>query len=242
MNFTQFLRTVRTYWLTFVAVTLAVLALGIAWLVLSPLQYVSTAQLLVAVNGSTTANAYQNDSVVASRVNTYVALVNSDVVSQRVVDKLKSKLTAKELGSTVTVVQVPLTAIIDIAAAAPSADEARNIANAFAEEFVGYVAAIESPTGEDGQKVQVTIVSSASQPQSRLLEKIALGGLIALLAALAGATAVWVRSATDPVIRARLHATGVTSTQSEGEASVGPSNLSGKLDGPPGSANEVDEG
>ena len=70
MNLREFLSAVRTYWKTFAAVLIAVLGAGIAWLVLAPLQYVSHAQLLVSLNGTTTASAYQNDSVVASRVNT----------------------------------------------------------------------------------------------------------------------------------------------------------------------------
>ncbi len=194
MNLRDFLGTVRVYWKTFTAVTLAVLGLGIAWLILAPLQYVSQAQLLVSVGGSATANAYQNDGVVASRVNTYVALVTSDAASQRVVDKLESPLSAKEMAATITAVQVPNTAIIDIAATAPSAEQARQVAQTVAEEFVGYVDSIEVPTGEDAQKVQVTVVSAATEPQSRLVEKIAIGGVIAVIAALLGSAAVWLRS------------------------------------------------
>lgn len=194
MTFKEFLGAVRAHWMIFTAVTLGVLGAGIAWLVLSPLQYVSTAQLLVTLNGTTTATAYQNDNVVASRVNTYVALVTSNAVSQRVVDKLGSPLSAGELAATVTAVQVPNTAIIDIAAAAPSPQQARQVAQSFAEEFVSYAASVESPTGEDAQKVQTTIVSAAGEPESRLGERIAIGGLIALAAVVTGAATVWVRS------------------------------------------------
>jgi uncharacterized protein involved in exopolysaccharide biosynthesis len=59
---------IRRYWKTFTAVFLSVAAAGGAWLVLSPLQYVSTAQLMVTLNGTSTANAYQNDAVVGNRV------------------------------------------------------------------------------------------------------------------------------------------------------------------------------
>lgn len=194
MTFKQFLGAVRVHWKTFTAVTLVVLGVGIAWLVLTPLQYVSQAQLLVSVGGSATANAYQNGTVVASRMNTYLALLTSDAASQRVVDKLGSPLSAKQMAATITAVQVPNSAIIDIAATAPSAEQARRVAQTVADEFVGYVSSIEAPTGEDGQKVQVTVVSSASEPQSRLVEKIAIGGLIAALAVLVGAATVWLRS------------------------------------------------
>lgn len=202
MNLGEFLTAARMYWKAFAAATLAVLAAGLAWLLLSPLQYVSTAQLLVSLNGTTTANAYQNDDVVAGRVNSYVALITSDVVSQRVVDKLKLGISPQQLAAKVSAVHVPPnTAVIDIAVTDPSAEQARRIADTVAEEFVAYTHALESPTGEDAQKVETTIVSAASQPRSRLIEKVGIGGLIGVLAVLAGAVAVWIRSATDPVVR-----------------------------------------
>lgn len=221
MNLKEFLGAVRVYWKSFTAVTAAVLALGLAWLVLAPLQYVSHAQLLVSVGGSATANAYQNDGVVASRVNSYVALLTSDAASQRVVDKLGSPLSAKEMAATITAVQVPNTAIIDIAAAAPSAEQARLVAQTVADEFVGYVAAIETPTGEDAQKVAVTVVSAATEPQSRLVEKIAIGVVIAVIAGLLGAAAVWLRSTTDPVIRTPRRAAAVAGAPVLGTVTVG---------------------
>ena len=202
MNLREFLDTVRLYRKTFALAALPVLVLGLAWLVFSPLQYVSTAQLLVSVNGTSTANAYQNDSVVAGRVKSYVALLTSDVVSQRVVDKLDLKMSPGQLAAKISAVQVPpSTAVIDIAVTDPSAEQARRIAATVADEFVTYSAAIESPTGEDAQKVQTRVISQASQPRSRVAEKLAIAGLVALLAALAGAVAVWIRSATDRVIK-----------------------------------------
>lgn len=202
MNLREFLDMTRLYWKTFAATCIVVLALGITWLVLSPLQYVSTAQLLVTLNGTTTANAYQNDDVVAGRVNSYVALLTSEVVSQRVVDKLGLKMSADQLGAKISAVQVPPnTAIIDIAATDPSAEQAQRIANTVAEEFVAYTQALESPTGVDAQKVQTQVVSAASAPRSRLAERIGISAMIGLLSLFAGAVAVWVRAATDPVIR-----------------------------------------
>ena len=88
MDLTTFLAAVRLYWKTFVVVTVTMSALGLTWLLYRPTQYVSTTQLLVSIQGSTTAAAYQNADVVAGRVNSYIALLTSDVVSQRVIDKL----------------------------------------------------------------------------------------------------------------------------------------------------------
>jgi capsular polysaccharide biosynthesis protein len=207
VNLRQFLQTVRMYKAAFLATFLTVLALGLAWLLLSPLQYVSRAQLLVSLNGTSTANAYQNDNVVASRINSYVTLLTSDTVSQRVVDKLGLKMSAGELAKKVSAVQVPpSTAIIDIAVSDRSPEQARRIAGTVADEFVAYTQALESPTGVDAQKVQTSVVSPASEPHSRLPERIAIGGLIAVLALLAGAVAAWIRAATDRVVRTTAQA------------------------------------
>ena len=86
MDLKTYLATVRTIRQTFLITTGVLLAVGLTWLVVTPLQYVSTAQLLVSINGSTTATAYQNDNVVTGRVDSYIALLTSDVVSQRVID------------------------------------------------------------------------------------------------------------------------------------------------------------
>ena len=202
MNLREFLDTVRLYRKTFAAAFLTVLALGVAWLVLAPLPYVSTAQLLVSVNGSATANAYQNDSVVAGRVNSYVALLTSEAPNQRVVDKLGLKMTPAQLAKKISAVQVPPnTAIIDIAVTDSSPDRARLLAGAVADEFVVYTQSLESPTGVDAQRVQTSVVSPAGEARSRLTERIVIGALIVVLALLAGAVAVWIRAAADPVVR-----------------------------------------
>jgi capsular polysaccharide biosynthesis protein len=220
VNVKSDLATVRKYWRTFVITSSAVLAVGLTWLVLTPLQYVSTTQLLVAINGSTTATAYQNDDVVSGRVNSYIALLTSDVVSQRVIDKLGLSLTPAEFAAKVSATNVPpKTSIIDVAVTDDSPTRARQLAEAVAEQFISYAGALETPTGEDGQKVKTTVVSAASEAQSRLAERIGLGVLLALAALLIGAVAVWVR--------ARYHPKR-TETVAEGDADVESANSVGK--------------
>ena len=208
MDLKTFLAAVRLYWKTFVVVTLTMLALGLTWLLLRPTQYVSTTQLLVSIQGSTTAAAYQNEDVVTGRVNSYIALLTSDVVSQRVIDKLGLALTPRELASKVSATNVPpRTSIIDVAVTAESPEQARRLADTLAAEFVSYTDALETPTGEDGQKVHTTVVTAAGEPHSRLAERVLLGVLLALAALLLGAIAVWIRSLTDRVVRTANRAT-----------------------------------
>ena len=96
LNLKQFLAAVRRYWVTFVLVTAAVSAFGLTWILLSPAKFVSSTQLMVSIAGSTTAAAYQNDEVVAGRINSYIPLLTSGVVAQRVIDTLGLPLTASE--------------------------------------------------------------------------------------------------------------------------------------------------
>ena len=179
-----------------------VFAAALALILLTPAKFVSTTQLMVSISGSTTAAAYQNDDVVAGRVNSYIALLSSDVVSQRVIDKLGLPMTAPELAAEVSATNVPpKTSVIDVAVTDESPTRARQIADTLANEFISYTAALETPTGEDGQKVHTTIVSGASEPHARRAERVVLGVLAALAASLLGAVAVWIRSLIDPVVR-----------------------------------------
>jgi capsular polysaccharide biosynthesis protein len=202
MNLGEFLATVKKHWKTFVITAAAVLAVGLIWLALTPGEYVSTTRLLVSVEGTTTATAYENDNVVAGRVNTYAALLTSDVVNQRVVDKLRLHESPRELASNVSATIVPpRTALIDVAVTAESAEQAQLIAQTLAEEFIKFADAMETPTGEDDQKVHTTIVTAATAPHEQLAQRVALGGLAALAALVLGAAAVWIRSARNPVLR-----------------------------------------
>jgi capsular polysaccharide biosynthesis protein len=198
----EFLASIRRHWKTFVVVAGVVFALGLAWIILAPTKFVSTTQLMVSIAGSTTAAAYQNDEVVAGRVNSYIALLTSDVVNQRVIDRLGLSLTAPELAAKVSATNVPpKTAVIDVAVTAESPAQARLLANTLAAEFINYAKALETPTGEDGQKVNTTVVTAASEPRGQSFERILLGALAAVTALVLGAVAVWIRSRTDPVVR-----------------------------------------
>lgn len=195
MNFREFAAALTARWKTFTAVAASVAAAGLTWILLTPVTYVSSAQLLVSVSGSTTAAAYVNEEVARDRVNSYIPLLNSDVVSQRVVDTLHLPQTAHDLAAQVSATRVPPnTSVIDVSVTAGSADQARALAAAFAREFIEYTAALETPTGGDSQKVRVTKISGPTEPRSNTPIRIALGVPATLLAVLVGAVVIWTRS------------------------------------------------
>ena len=202
LNLKAFLTAVRRYWLTFVLATVAVFVVGLTWILLSATQFVSSTQLMVTISGSTTATAYQNEDVVEGRINSYIPLMTSGVVAQRVIDKLGLPLTTSEVAARINATRVPpKTSIIDVTVTDDSPGRAQLIADTLASEFVSYAEALETPTGEDSQKVHTTVISTATEARGNYAERILLGVLTAFAALLFGAIAVWIRARTDPIVR-----------------------------------------
>jgi capsular polysaccharide biosynthesis protein len=197
----QFLAAVRRFRWTFLLVAAAVFVLAVIWILLSPAKFVSTTRLMVSIEGSTTSAAYQNDEVAARRVNSYVPLLTSQVVLQRVVDRLGLPLTASELAEKIDVTNVPpKTSLIDIEVTDESPDRARRIADTLATEFIAYATAMETPTGEDSHKVHTTVVTPAADGRENRFVPVLLGVLAALAALLLGAVAVWIRATRVPAL------------------------------------------
>jgi capsular polysaccharide biosynthesis protein len=194
-----FVAAVRRYRLTFVLVTGVIFVLGVTLILLFPGKFVSSTRLMVSIEGSTTAAAYQNEEVATRRVNSYIPLFTSAVVTQRVVDKLGLPMTSSQLGDKIGATNVPVkTPLIDVEVTDESPDRAQRIADTLATEFIAYAAAMETPTGEDSQKVHTTVVSAATEGRASRFEAVLLGVLVALAALLMGAVAVWVRSSGEP--------------------------------------------
>lgn len=201
MTLRTFVDAARRFWRTYVLVAGLVVVVSAAVILLSPVTYVSSARLMVSVEGSTTAAAYQNEEVAMRRIRTYIPLLTSDVLTQRVIDNLGLPMAPSQLAEQVSATNVPpKTSLIDIKVADTSPDRAEQIANTVAREFVAYTAAIETATGEDSQKVQTTLVSAATPARRDPIEQALLYMLAALAAVLMGAAAVWIRAAGEHIL------------------------------------------
>jgi Mrp family chromosome partitioning ATPase len=111
-------------------------------------------------------------------------------------------LTTSELAAKVSATDVPpKTAIIDLAVTDDSADRAQLIANTLANEFISYADALETPTGEDAQKVHTKVITAATEPRMQRAQPIFLGVLVVAAAALLAGIAVWIRARLDPTVR-----------------------------------------
>lgn len=190
---------VQRYWSTYLVVAGLIFALGMTAILLLPARYVSSSRLLVSVEGSTTAAAYQNEEVATRRIRSYIPLLTSGVMTQRVIDKLGLPMSSAELADKITATNVPpKTALIDIEVIDESPERAQLLADTVAAEFVAYSDAIETPTGEDNQKIHTTVVSTASAGREDLFDRALLDLLAAVTALLIGAVAVWIRASREP--------------------------------------------
>lgn len=202
-----FISAVKLYWRTAAVVGAVVLIAAVTAIVLTPSKFTSSVRLMVSISGETTANAYQNDTVVTGRVDSYVALLTTEAVAQRVAGDLRPSPSVNDLLANVSAVRVPPnTALIDLAVTADSPEEAQRVANAYAQGFIAYTSALETPTGEDAQRVVVRVVTPATTPRGNVIERVGLAILAVLLALLAALAAVWIRAATDPVVRSASRA------------------------------------
>lgn len=196
----SFVAAARRFWLRYVLVAGLVFVVGLIAIFLSPATYTSSSRVMVTIEGSTTAAAYQNEEVATRRIRTYIPLVTSGVVAQRVIDKLGLPMSPSELAREISATNVPpKTALIDIKVKDRSPERAQQIADTVATEFIAYTAAIETPTGDDSQKIHTTLVSAAGPAHKDPLERGLLYLLAALTALLMGAVAVWMRATRDDV-------------------------------------------
>lgn len=209
MTLPLFLAAVHRHWRVFAAVAGVVFLLSVGAILVAPPVYTSRVQLMVSVSGTTTAEAYQNDEIVAGRIDSYLALMTSEAITKPVIDTLGLATTPAQLADRVSATNVPpRTSLIDVEVTGSSPDGARDLANALARQFITYTAAIETPTGDDDHKVRTVVVSAASQARDDHVLRLGLATLGMLAALLSGATAVWVtawrqtakRTATEPVM------------------------------------------
>ena len=210
MTLSSVVRMLRLRWRTFVIVVVVCAIVGFVVALIVPNRYLSSVQLLVTAKGSSTAQSYQNMEIETARATSYLALLRSEVVDQRVVDDVDLPYSAQTLSDRINAAIVPKTTIIDVQVAGDTADQARAAADSLAKQFVAYTKAIEEPTGSDDQRVQTTIVGTATDPVRERPGAWVFGLLGALIGVVLGVAAAWIRSRTDPIVRVDEDAASAT--------------------------------
>ena len=199
MGVTDYVRIFRRYWWLAVVFAIVGAIVGYAsWVVnlgiinFTP-KYESTATLFVATQtGTTTAEAYQNDTFSQQRAFSYVALATSEQVATRAVAELQAQISPRELQGKITATPINKTVLLNIGVTDSSPARAQDYAAAVSDQLVAVVAELETSRRGGTPAAAAVVVDDASFPTApvnlKLPLRIALGAgvglIIGLLAAL----------------------------------------------------------
>lgn len=165
MNLQDFLKLLRTRWLT-VCVTTLVLALGaVAFSLLTTPLYQASTRLFVSTSaGSSVTDIYQGNRFSQERVQSYSELLTGQTLAQRTIDKLGLDMSANELQANVKASAKPDTVLINVEVLDKSPVRARDIANTLSDEFVAMVRELETPQDGRTPDARVIVEQRASIP------------------------------------------------------------------------------
>ncbi len=198
MELQDYLRILRQRWLFIGLTTLVALAFALLFTLTATPQYQSSARLFVSTSQSDSSDAYQGGLFSQQRVKSYANLLTGEEISRRVVDRLDLDVSPRLLASTITATVQPDTVVLSISVTDPSASMARKLTQAVAEEFVTYVAELETAPGKSTAPVKATIVDRATTPGSPVSpQPVRNVGLALILGLLIGGGLAVVRDSSD---------------------------------------------
>ncbi|MBY6437555.1 polysaccharide biosynthesis tyrosine autokinase [Rhodococcus kroppenstedtii] len=183
MDIGEYVRILRTRWVTIV-LTVVVVVLGTlaASLLVRP-EYQSSTRLFVSTSGgSSVGDTYQNNLFSQGRVASYTVLVTDEELASRTIAALGLDLTPEELTEKVAAIATPETVLLDIRVTDTSPTLARDIANGMAGEFVGLVRELETPDNGGAPSAGVKVVQPAKIPTDPVSPKTERNLVIAVVA------------------------------------------------------------
>lgn len=167
MNLQDFIKLVRTRWVT-IAVTFVIVLLGaVAYsLIATPLYKASTRLFVSTTAGSSLSDAYQGNRFSQERVISYAELLMGETLAQRTIDKLGLELKAEDLQKNISASAKPDTVLISVDVLDASPVRARDIANTLSDEFVAMVRELETPENAERPDARVVVEQRASIPEN----------------------------------------------------------------------------
>jgi succinoglycan biosynthesis transport protein ExoP len=186
----DYVRILHRNWVLILSLTVLGAAVGFGWSLLKTPEYEATTELYVSVRSTDSAlvgELAQGTNYARQAVTSFVDVVNSAVVLDRVIDDLDLDVTSSELSRNVSASVPPNTVIISATVTDEDPGQAAAIANSVGANFADVVVnELEKPDGEAPSLVRIETIqpalvpTSASSPNAPL--NIALGLLVGLAA------------------------------------------------------------
>lgn len=212
LSLEEFLRLLRTRWMTVAVLTLLGVLGAVGYsLLATPLYQASTRLFVSTTSGSSLSDVYQGNRLSQERVVSYAELITGETLAQRTVDKLGLDISARTLQKNVKANAKPDTVLIDVRVLDPSPTRARDIANTLSDEFVSMVRELETPP-ETGAvpDARVVVEQRASIPEHPVIPRTArnvAGGLA--LGLIVGVGVAVLRDAMDNTVKNRETLEGI---------------------------------
>jgi capsular exopolysaccharide synthesis family protein len=187
VELTDYLRVLRSHWITVVlAVLIGVAAAAIVSLNQPPVYQADASGLVSTGPSGNAAEASVGDALARSRAASYVDLATSRGTAQMVIDQLRLPSPPESLIRQVTVTQPLDTVLIKVSARASTPRGAQQLADAWVRALKAQVDHIENPGGQSLQALRIVPIESAALPDRpvspRVELNLALGALSGLLA------------------------------------------------------------
>jgi capsular exopolysaccharide synthesis family protein len=161
----EYLRILRRYWPIVIVATLIGAAAGYAASYFSTPEYQSKATLFVATqNGTSVAEAYQNNLFSQERVISYASLATSEQVAARAVDQLKAPISPEDLRAKITAVPMEKTVMLTVAVSDPDPAQAQAYAGAVSDQLVALIGELETSRRGGSPAAGAVVVDDADYP------------------------------------------------------------------------------
>lgn len=185
MELKDYWRTIRRRWTLVVLVFLGCVGAAnfLTWQA-TP-EYSSSARIFVSTTPSDNDSAYTGNLFATQRATSYVDLVSTRQLAERVANDLGGSVDPDDLLGKVSAEVVPETVNIVLTSTDPDPTAARDYAQAYAEALSDLVADLETPPGKSDALISASIVDNAqisSEPVSpQPLRNLGLGAVLGLL-------------------------------------------------------------
>ena len=199
----DYLRVLARRWKIVVACLVLGVAVALLVSALSPRKYTATADLLVSAEAtSNQTDLNQGSAFAQSRVKSYVAVVTSPDVLDRVRTDLSLPLSNEQLKTRLSAVAQTDTTLISVSATDTSPAQAASIANSAARAFSTVVEDFETPADSSTSAIKILITTPALAPTSPQSPNVPVNAAVGLfLGILVGLSAAALRELLDVSIK-----------------------------------------
>ncbi|SEB93163.1 capsular exopolysaccharide family [Paramicrobacterium humi] len=207
MELRDYIRILHKNWMLIVACVLVGVAVAAAYSMMTSSKYQTTTQLYVSVQGGdaagTTVDLVQGTSFARQAVTSYVDVVDTAIVLDRVIEELGLNTSASQLASHVSADTPINTVLINVTVTDTDPKTAAKIANKIGEVFADVVVnKLEKPAGDAPSLVRIATIQPAAVPAAPVSPNVRMNIVLGLLIGLVGGVGIAVLRS---ILDTRIH-------------------------------------